>query len=99
MIHPQARHRQRCFAVRASRDGFTLRKFCATYGDFAEGTVNHDAGILRQNNKDSKNLNKGTREAASDTAGKLTPDNFPNGTDRKRRQIDRAATRRFAIIG
>ena len=57
---------------------------CADFAEgtvgFAEGTVNHDAGILpTKNNKDSKeSINKLTkREAASDNADKLTPDNFP----------------------
>lgn len=52
--------------------------FAEGTADFAEGTVNHDVGTLpTKNNNISLEINKRTkREAASDAAGKLTPENF-----------------------
>ena len=56
---------------------------CANFAegtaDFAEGTVNHDVGILptKNNNVSKETNNKRTKREASDAAGKLTPENFP----------------------
>jgi hypothetical protein len=54
--------------------------FAQPTADFAEGTVNHDVGILpTKNNKDSlESTNKRTKRVAAACAARaLTPDNFP----------------------
>lgn len=52
--------------------------FAQPTADFAEGTVNHDVGILpTKNNNISLEINKKTkRERAADAARALTPENF-----------------------